>query len=159
MVRVRRVLRSRFISPRLWVRRFAFWAGALAIAVLAILFAKAADWAGARLDALVAVRPLLALGIVPAGFMAAVLLTIHVFPGAQGSGIPQAIAAIHIRDPRKVRAMLSLRIALGKVALTLLGLACGASVGREGPTCRWARPSCTRSGNGSGCRATTSSAA
>ena len=30
--------------------------------------------------------------------------------------------------------MLSLRIAVGKVALTLLGLACGASIGREGPT-------------------------
>ncbi len=134
MVRVRRVLGSRFISPRLWVRRFAFWAGALAIAVLAILFAKASDWASGQLESVLGARPLLALGIAPGGFIAAVLLTIHVFPGAQGSGIPQAIAAIHIRDPRKVRAMLSLRIAFGKVALTLLGLACGASVGREGPT-------------------------
>ena len=30
--------------------------------------------------------------------------------------------------------VLSLRIAVGKVLLTLLGLACGASIGREGPT-------------------------
>ncbi len=30
--------------------------------------------------------------------------------------------------------MLSLRIAFGKILLTLLGLACGASIGREGPT-------------------------
>ncbi|MBV9654021.1 MAG: chloride channel protein, partial [Acetobacteraceae bacterium] len=134
IVRLRRVLRSRFISPRLWVRRCAFWTGALAIAVIAILFADAADLAAGWFTATVAARPWLAWGMIPAGFMAAVLLTIHVFPGAGGSGIPQAIAAIHIRDPAKVRAMLSLRIAFGKVALTLLGLACGASVGREGPT-------------------------
>ncbi len=134
MVRLRRVLRTRYISPRLWVRRFAFWAGALAVSVLAILFADASNWAMARFDSIVSAWPLLALAIVPSGFVLSVLLTIYVFPGAQGSGIPQAIAAIHIRDPRKVRAMLSLRIAIGKVALTLLGLACGASIGREGPT-------------------------
>ena len=39
-----------------------------------------------------------------------------------------------IVDRTTVARVLSLRIAAGKIALTLLGLACGASIGREGPT-------------------------
>jgi H+/Cl- antiporter ClcA len=63
-----------------------------------------------------------------------VLLTRKVFPGAQGSGIPQAIAALHVPDPELISRILTWRAACGKVMLTLLGLACGASIGREGPT-------------------------
>lgn len=128
------LLRRHFISPKLWLRRFVFWVGAVAIALIAIGFAWASDWAAARFTSVVAERPLLALAIVPAGFAIAVLLTRTVFPGAEGSGIPQAIAALHMQDDKKVASMLSLRIAFGKIVLTLLGLACGASVGREGPT-------------------------
>jgi H+/Cl- antiporter ClcA len=72
--------------------------------------------------------------VVPAGLAISVLLTRHVFPGAQGSGIPQVIAALEMNDPRRVQSVLSLRVAAGKILLTLLGLACGASIGREGPT-------------------------
>ncbi len=39
-----------------------------------------------------------------------------------------------MHDEAMVDRVLSLRIAAGKVALTLLGLASGASIGREGPT-------------------------
>ena len=56
------------------------------------------------------------------------------FPGSQGSGIPQAIAARHLRDEDDRSHILSLRLVVGKIALTVLGLFCGASIGREGPT-------------------------
>ena len=56
------------------------------------------------------------------------------FPNAQGSGIPQAIAARQLADPPARARLVSLRIAAGKTLLTLLGLLCGASTGREGPT-------------------------
>ncbi|TIX02847.1 MAG: chloride channel protein, partial [Mesorhizobium sp.] len=56
------------------------------------------------------------------------------FPGSQGSGIPQAIAARHLRDEEDRSRILSLRLEAGKIALTVVGLACGASIGREGPT-------------------------
>ena len=78
--------------------------------------------------------PWLALIISPAGLVLSVWLTQKVFPGAQGSGIPQVIASMHIHDPTIVAKVLSLRIAVGKVLLTLLGLFSGASIGREGPT-------------------------
>ena len=44
------------------------------------------------------------------------------------------IAAQHMTDQEAIARMLSLRIAVGKIALTLLGLCSGASIGREGPT-------------------------
>ncbi|MDP1092353.1 chloride channel protein, partial [Klebsiella pneumoniae] len=56
------------------------------------------------------------------------------FPGSQGSGIPQAIAARHLRDDEERGRFLSLRMVWGKIVLTIVGLACGASIGREGPT-------------------------
>src|SRR4029077_17474233 len=52
---------------------------------------------------------------------------------SQGSGIPQAIAARQLTDHAARGRLVSIRIAIGKVLLTLLGLLCGASAGREGP--------------------------
>ncbi|HEY2755051.1 MAG TPA: chloride channel protein, partial [Pseudolabrys sp.] len=70
----------------------------------------------------------------PAGFMLSVFLANRYFQNSQGSGIPQAIAARQLTDQRARARLVSLRIAAGKILLTLLGLLCGASVGREGPT-------------------------
>ena len=131
---LRRMTRMPLISPRLWLRRLIFWIGALVVAVVAIGFASAADVAGQLFLNLVEPRPWLVFIVAPAGLAISVLLTRKVFPGAQGSGIPQVIAAIHMTDPGMINRVLSMRIALGKVVLTLLGLACGASIGREGPT-------------------------
>ncbi|HEY0183382.1 MAG TPA: chloride channel protein [Rhodopila sp.] len=122
------------MSPRLWWRRVVFWAGAILVAAVAVAFAKASDWAGGLFLHFAAEHAWLPFIVAPAGLTIAVLLTRHVFPGAQGSGIPQTIAALHMHDPATVDRVLSLRIAVGKVVLTLLGLASGASIGREGPT-------------------------
>jgi H+/Cl- antiporter ClcA len=122
------------ISPRLWRRRIIFWAGAVVVAAVAIGFATLADRASALFVHLQAPHPWIAFLICPAGLVASFLLTRHVFPGAQGSGIPQVIAAQHMTDREAIARVLSLRVAIGKVGLTLLGLACGASIGREGPT-------------------------
>jgi H+/Cl- antiporter ClcA len=134
MVRLRRMGRMPLVSPRLWWRRVVFWVGAILVAAVAVAFAKASDWAGGLFLHFVAVHVWLPFIVAPAGLTIAFLLTKHVFPGAQGSGIPQTIAALHMLDPAMVDRVLSLRIALGKVLLTLLGLASGASIGREGPT-------------------------
>jgi H+/Cl- antiporter ClcA len=134
LMRLRRIGRMPLVSPRLWWRRVVFWVGAIIVAAVAVAFAKAADWAGAEFLHLIAGRVWLPYVIAPTGLTIAFLLTQHVFPGAQGSGIPQTIAALHMHDQTKVNGVLSLRIAVGKVLLTLLGLSCGASIGREGPT-------------------------
>ncbi|MCK8782879.1 chloride channel protein [Roseomonas sp. NAR14] len=133
-LRLRTLRRMPLVSPRLWRRRLIFWAGAVMVSLVAILFALLADRAQAGFAAIVAYSPYLALVVSPAGLALSVWLTRTVFPGAQGSGIPQAIAALRMTDPAMVARVLSLRVAVGKVLLTLLGLLSGASIGREGPT-------------------------
>ena len=111
-----------------------FWVGAILVSLVAIGFAWAANESDAAFHAVLGHGRYWAFAVVPAGLAISVLLTRHVFPGAQGSGIPQVIAALEMNDPRRVQSVLSLRVAAGKILLTLLGLACGASIGREGPT-------------------------
>ncbi len=115
-------------------RNGVFWVGALLVGGAAVLFAQSADLAGRVFTAAIAGRPWLPFIITPLGLLVSVLLTRTVFPGAQGSGIPQVIAALHMTNRSLVDRTLSTRIALGKVLLTVLGLSCGASIGREGPT-------------------------
>ncbi len=117
-----------------WLRRVAFWAGAVLVGIAALLFASLADGAGRLFAGLTAGRAWLPFLLAPAGLALGVRLTRTVFPGAQGSGIPQVIACLRMKRADRVDATLSLRVAGGKVLLTLLGLACGASIGREGPT-------------------------
>ena len=132
--RFKQLGRMPLVSPRLWWRRVVFWVGAVAVAAVAVGFAKAADWASGLFLHFAAGHAWLPYIVAPTGLTLAFLLTQHVFPGAQGSGIPQTIASLHMHDPDRVDRVLSLRIAVGKVLLTLLGLASGASIGREGPT-------------------------
>jgi H+/Cl- antiporter ClcA len=131
---LRRAVRLPLLSPRQWLRRVGTWGGAVLVALLALGFARAADAAQLLSARILNGRPLLILALAPAGFAVAVWLTRTVFPGAQGSGIPQTIAALHMTDRAAIDRVLSLRVAAGKVLLTLLGLLVGGSIGREGPT-------------------------
>ncbi len=106
----------------------------MAVGVAAILFALGSEYANRVLHAMVAHSPFLPFVISPLGLALVVVITRKVFPGSEGSGIPQTIAALDMQEPATRNAVLSLRIAMGKILLTLLGLLCGASVGREGPT-------------------------
>jgi len=56
------------------------------------------------------------------------------FPGTEGTGIPQAIACLKIKDSPFRRYMLSVRIAIGKILLLTIGLFGGMTIGREGPS-------------------------
>ncbi len=132
--RLRRLRRSPLLSRRVWARRVAFWFGALLVGLVALGFAQVASGADAVFRRVTSFSPWLALGVCPAGLAGSVWLTRRVFVGAQGSGIPQVMAALHTHRPEVVEQVLSPRVAVGKVLLTTLGLACGASIGREGPT-------------------------
>lgn len=56
-------------------------------------------------------------------------------PGAGGSGIPQVVRALEDDlQPEQRGALVSLRIALHKIALVSGGMLAGLSIGREGPT-------------------------
>ena len=113
--------------------RLVLWGGAIAVGVIGVAFAWAANRAQDLFGAML-VSPWLALLITPASFVLCAWLTRAVFPGAEGSGIPQAIAARKLKDERVRSRFLSLKLTAGKILLTLIGLLGGASIGREGPT-------------------------
>jgi H+/Cl- antiporter ClcA len=126
--------RHAWFTPQLWLRRVVLWVGAVAVAVVAILFALSAEWANGLHHRIVEFSPLLPFVVAPAGLALVAWLTRRFFPGTQGSGIPQTIAALAVDDEKQRNRLLSPRAAIGKIGLTLLGLMSGASVGREGPT-------------------------
>ena len=126
--------RRAWFTPRLWLRRAILWIGAVAVAVAAILFALGSARAIDLHRRALAIHPWLTFVLAPLGLAAVAWTTRRFFPGSQGSGIPQTIAALQIGDEPTRGRLLSVRIAAGKLALTLIGLLSGASVGREGPT-------------------------
>ena len=118
----------------LWRGRLLFLFGGICVGLAAVLMAKGADLAQAGFRHLTAPSPLIALVLTPAGFAFAALLARTVFPNSQGSGIPQVIAARHARDATFRQSLISIRVGFGKIVVLFLGLLCGASAGREGPT-------------------------
>ncbi|WP_082190297.1 chloride channel protein [Frateuria defendens] len=117
-----------------WRRRILFWSGAVLVGLAAVGFASAADCVFElfhRAEQHSRFWPFL---ITPAMFALLAWLTQGALRATRGSGIPQAIAALKVEDETFRRSLLSLRVALGKIALTLAALLGGASVGREGPT-------------------------
>jgi H+/Cl- antiporter ClcA len=127
--------RARLLMRReAWRRQIVFWCGGLSVGVAAVGLAIAANYVQEWFADLVGISPLFSLAATPLGLALSVALTRRYFPGSQGSGIPQAIAARQFDDVGGRTKLLSLRIAFGKILLTLLGLLCGASAGREGPT-------------------------
>jgi H+/Cl- antiporter ClcA len=124
--------RKLLLSGRRWRMRLVFWGGTLAVGVISVAFAAAATQA-TRLFHLIMVTPWMALALTPLGFMLSTWLAVRFFPGSEGSGIPQVIAARAMGESARAR-VLSLRLTFGKILLTLFGMACGASIGREGPT-------------------------
>ncbi|WMJ71482.1 chloride channel protein [Stenotrophomonas sp. 24(2023)] len=121
-------------SREQWLERIALWGGAIAVALAAIVFAKAADAAFAvftRIHQASSWWPVL---LTPAVFALLAWLTQGLLRPTRGSGIPQVIAALDTPD-RAFRAQnLALPVSAGKLGLTVLALLGGASVGREGPT-------------------------
>jgi H+/Cl- antiporter ClcA len=116
------------------LRHGVFWIGAVSVAGASILFAKSSSSVYALFRHGLEFSPLAALAIAPIGLGLARFLTVTAFPGAEGSGVPQVIAAISPSRISLRESLLSLRIATGKVVITVLGLASGASIGREGPS-------------------------
>ena len=123
----------RVLSIR-WRRHAIFLLGGIAVGAAAVALALLADQAQRLFALLLTWRREAAFAITPIGFMLSVFLTNRYFQNSQGSGIPQAIAARQLSDQAARGRLVSLRIAVGKILLTLLGLLCGASAGREGPT-------------------------
>lgn len=132
--RLRALLGHDFFAPHQWKRRIALWVGAVMVALAAILFAKASDWSYQLFQRMLGVGIWIPLLVTPLVFGLLAWVTEGKLRATRGSGIPQVIASLHIEDEGFRARMLAMPIAVGKMLLTLLALAVGASIGREGPT-------------------------
>ncbi len=117
-----------------WRTRLFFWGGAVLVGLSATLLALASSKADAYFHLWVERWYWLPFILTPSGLLAITWATRNLFPGGEGSGIPQAIAAMELKEKADRSAVLSIRIAIGKGLAIVLGLLCGASIGREGPT-------------------------
>ncbi|KRG68191.1 chloride channel protein [Pseudoxanthomonas dokdonensis] len=125
---------SPLLSQDGWKRRTALWGGAVVVALVALLFAKASDAAFGIFRGVIDASPWWALLLTPSVFALLAWLTSKGLRATRGSGIPQVIAAMHVQDHAFRQSNLSLKVSAGKLGLTVLALLGGASVGREGPT-------------------------
>jgi len=126
--------RRTLFSMQKWKLRVVFWGGALTIGVAAAVFAILSFEADGLFRRLYQESPVYSLLIPPLGLTLIAWLTRRFFKGSEGSGIPQAIAALSVDNHKARRAVLSIKIAFAKIILTIGGLLSGASIGREGPT-------------------------
>ena len=127
---------SRWMSLTHWRSQLVFWSGGLVVGLVAVVLAMASDKAQALFFVIRGHLPWLPLILTPLGFGLSAFIARRWFRGAQGSGIPQVIAASEIvrHHPKGIDNLVSMRIVVGKIILLLLGLVCGAPIGREGPT-------------------------
>ncbi len=132
--RFRPLRRSRWLTFRVWRQRLVFWGGAIAIGCVSVAFTEASNAAQTAFAHGILRFWLLPLIVTPIGFVICAALTQRYFRGAEGSGIPQAIAALDLTEGPHRYQLLAPKLILGKIGATLIGLLCGASVGREGPT-------------------------
>ena len=123
--------RVTFIRSR---QRGLFVLGGIVVGAAAYGIAVVADQAGALFRSLLVPLPYAAFLLTPCGFALSSWISRRYFPNSGGSGIPQAIAARQLHGLAARERLVSLRIAVGKTILLLVGLLCGASIGREGPT-------------------------
>lgn len=126
--------RHGLIDPQAWFGRLVVWLAAVAVGLAVVAFAELSARAYDFIAQLHARSPWLLL-LTPVSGILILWLTRRFFPGAQGGGIPEVIAA---RSDAVATADLdrfvSLRIAAGKFGLVLAAVAGGFSAGREGPS-------------------------
>ncbi|CAG4889849.1 chloride channel protein [Paraburkholderia saeva] len=121
-------------ARRLWRQFGIFWLGAIAVGLVAVLYARLIDWGYATFNAMQHRHVWLPLLVTPAVAALSVWLTRRFFRGAEGSGIPQVIATLHTNTGETGSRLLTFRILLGKIAVSFLAILGGFTIGREGPT-------------------------
>jgi H+/Cl- antiporter ClcA len=122
------------LSVHHWRARFVLWTAAVTVGVVAVAFARLADLAQLGLRRLLSFSPWWPWLLAPLGFCGIAWLTRRYFRGAEGSGIPQSIFALQPDSGEKGLLLLRPHIVVGRMILACVGLLCGGSIGREGPT-------------------------
>jgi H+/Cl- antiporter ClcA len=128
-------VRAEFSDVRQWLDRAIVLAYAVAAGLAVVGFTLLSEWAFGQFGHLRSLNPWLVLLWMPALTGGIVWATRRWFAGAGGSGIPQVMASLDPALPAEHQSrFVSLRLSLGKIGLSSLGLLGGLSLGREGPS-------------------------
>ncbi|MCF7964065.1 MAG: chloride channel protein [Methylobacter tundripaludum] len=104
------------------------------VGLVIVMMTMLSEWAAQTYRVLALQYPWFHFVIPPVGLGFTAWLTFRFFPGSERSGIPQVKTALEFADNFKETAkLISLRIAIGKMFLPIMGLLSGASVGFGGP--------------------------
>lgn len=114
------------------------WVAAVLTGLVAVLYAQTFRNVELSLEQTVTQNPALLLGLSPVLFVLAWWLVQRWAPEAAGSGIPQVLASIETpysgQNIKFVDRLLSIKTILVKIGSSILCLAGGGAIGREGPT-------------------------
>lgn len=121
------------MARALW-RQFVWLGASIAAGAGALYFIFAERWSLLVAARLMEISPYLQALTVGVGMVVIMRLRDRLFPGTEGTGIPQAIVALRLGEGPARASVLSPRILVGKMILLTLALFAGATVGREGPS-------------------------
>lgn len=119
---------------RAWHKYGILWLGAVIVGLVAVLYARLIDFGFEIFRAIEQAHFWLPLIITPSAGALCVWLTRRFAPGSEGSGIPQVIATLGENTTERGHAMLSIKILIGKIAISFMAIVGGFTIGREGPT-------------------------
>lgn len=123
-----------FLFVTAWKQRLVFWLGAVFVGLLIVAMTVLSEWSSTTYRELSRQYYWFNFLIAPLGLSLTAWITFRFFPGAEGSGIPQVKTALEITgDLSQRNRLISLKIALGKMLLPIMGLLSGASIGFGGP--------------------------
>ncbi len=126
-----------FLIDRQKVQAIALWGAACVTGLVAVQYARIFKFLETQYLAIAESRPIEAVFLSPLLLCIAWWLVRRLSPEAGGSGIPQILAANELdfrHHSSTVDKLLSPRVALVKLTSSLLAVAGGAAIGREGPT-------------------------
>jgi H+/Cl- antiporter ClcA len=126
--------RDLLLSPVAWRCHLVWLVAALLSGVGALLFNYADSYGTAFVARMQEMSPWIPVAMVSLGMVVLCQVRDRLFPGTEGTGIPQAIAALKLEEGPARHYLLSLRVALGKMLLLVGALFVGPTIGREGPS-------------------------
>jgi H+/Cl- antiporter ClcA len=126
--------RQRFFKRATWRTRLMFWLGAIIVGLSAGMFALVGDYADHFFRDHVANTWWLPFIVTPLGLVAIYWATHNLFAGAEGGGVQQTLMSLNDTSGKFSKQFLSVRVAVGRVVLTIAGLFAGATVGRAAPS-------------------------
>ncbi len=129
---------SRFLSDYTNLQAWGLWTSAVVVGLVAIGYAQLFRYIEHQFETYLQISPEICALFTPFAFLTAWHVVFRFAPEAGGSGIPQVIAAAEVSSVKAraplVEKILSLKTAAIKVLSSLICLAGGGAIGREGPT-------------------------